>query len=164
MNLKFNLTNILLLTVGIFLLLLLFKKDNQIVKVSNPKTIINNIKGKENQVRDRETVIKYNEEDVQRLNESFYNLQLELAKFKRGRDTINIIHTQDHIIDTLIYRDQKKDTIINNLKLNVADLKYVSQSKDTLLAIAKVDLKKVKRQRNGLGVYALLMTAVAIIK
>jgi hypothetical protein len=155
---------VLLLILGVFLILLLFKNDNQIVHVSRPKVILNNIEDRQDSIRERETIIKYNEEDVARLNKSVSNLQLELAKFKRIKDTIQIIRTQDNLIDTLVYQGQEKDSIISDLKLNVADLKYVSNSKDTLLSIAKVDLKKVKRQRNILGLALIGVTTIAIIK
>lgn len=161
---KINFKVILQVLMVVLILLLVFRNPPQAIYPITEKKVVNNIKGKENTVRERETVIKYNEEDVERLNESVYNLQLELAKFKRGKDTVNIIHTQDNLIDTLFYQGQKKDSIIGDLKLNVADLKYINTSKDTLLVLSKADLKKVKRQRNILALTVLGITTIAIIK
>jgi hypothetical protein len=163
-KIKSNLTNILILGLSICIILLLFKKENQIVNVSNPKTIVKNINNKEKQITLRETKIKFDEKEIQELNESVYILQQQILNFKRGKDTLSIIHTQDTLIGVLYYQGQKKDTVIGDLKLSIADLKYISTSKDTLLAISKVKLKKVKRQRNILGLTTLGLGIIVIIK
>jgi hypothetical protein len=157
-------TQIALIALCLFIVFKPTSTNKVTIETSKPKTIIKNIKGKETEILKRETVIKFDEAEVDRLNGSILNLQEQLTMFKRGKDTIQIIHTQDKLIDSLVFQGQEKDTIIGNLKLNIKDLKYINNSKDTLLAIKDNKIKKIKRQRNLSFIANGLLATLLIIK
>lgn len=149
---------------GIILLFLLFRPDNQIIKTSKPKTIVNNIHQKEEHYREIEKSIIPDNAQIQRLNGTVADLMEQVLYLKEHRDTAMLIETQDTLIGTLYHQGQIKDTVISKQGLVIADLKYISSSKDTLLLIKDARIKKVVRQRNIFMIISGLMTGVAIIK
>lgn len=71
---------------------------------------------------------------------------------------------QDTMIHTLYKRDKEKDLIIASQDTIINAQRYIINSKDTIITLLKVDLKKVKRQRNGSLILNILLAAGITLK
>lgn len=88
----------------------------------------------------------------------------ELSKVKRQRDTVRIIQTQDSIIHVLLTQSNHKDSVISYQSAIIDSQGRIIASQDTLLTLSKIDLKKVKKQRNWSFVANGILTGLLIIK
>lgn len=143
---------------------LIFKKDQIINLAVSEKTIEHRIAGKETIIREKGKVIDNSKLIINELNHGLHNLQSQLDAVKNAKDTFNIVQIQDTMIHTLYKRDREKDLIITNQDTIINAQRYIINSKDTIITLLKVDLKKVKRQRNGSVILNTLLAAGIILK
>jgi hypothetical protein len=91
-------------------------------------------------------------------------LSVSLDSAKNSRDTVLIIQIQDTTISTL---KQSNDTLksIINLQVDIIEHKdSVISSKDQIIEVMAVDLKKKKRQRNVLGLVGVGLVGLLVVK
>jgi hypothetical protein len=91
-------------------------------------------------------------------------LSVSLDSAKNSRDTVLIIQIQDTTISTL---KQSNDTLksIINLQVDIIEHKdSIIFSKDQIIEIMGVDLKKKKRQRNVLGLVGVGLVGLLVVK
>lgn len=143
---------------------LIFKKEKIINLAVSEKTIEHRIAGKETIIREKGKVIDNSKLIINELNHGLHDLQFQLEAVKNARDTFNIVQIQDTMIHTLYKRDREKDLIIASQDTIINAQRYIINSKDTIITLLKVDLKKVKRQRNGSIILNILLAAGIILK
>jgi hypothetical protein len=162
---KYNILQLLqLLTLITCLCLLIFKKEKIINLTVSEKTIEHRIAGKETIIKEKGKVIDNSKLIINELNNGLSDLQIQLEAVKNARDTFNIVQIQDTMIHTLYKRDREKDLIIASQDTIINAQRYIINSKDTIITLLKVDLKKVKRQRNGSIILNILLSAGIILK
>lgn len=149
---------------GLLCIYLIFRPDNQIIKIGKPKTYINNIHNKEKETQTLEKSLVPDNAQIRRLNGTVAQLMEEVLYLKTHRDTAMLVETQDTLIGVLYHQGQIKDTVINKQEKIIDNLKYISNSKDTLMAIKDARIKKVIRQRNIFMISTGVLTGIAIIK
>lgn len=133
---------------GLLCIYLVFRPDNQIIKIGKPKTYIKNIHQKEKRIEHTERTLVPNLKQIDILNAQVDGLMDEVNRLRMLRDTVKLVPMQDTLIEAL-YKDNKiKDTVIGKYQLIVSDLKEISRNKDTLLAIKDNKIVKLRRQRN----------------
>jgi hypothetical protein len=143
---------------------MVFKKDIQVIKYPKQRTIINNIQGKERSIQTIERSLIPDNAEIKRLNGTVSDLMNEVLLLKNRRDTAMLVETQDTLITVLYTQGQIKDTVINKQERIISDLKYISNSKDTLIAIKDAKIKKAIRQRNIFMITTGILTGIAIVK
>jgi hypothetical protein len=156
-------------TIGLILLsFVIFKscqpKPQPIYSGSKPKVIEKRIE------KELQTVNFYSKEvtnikgiisEMDDLRSDLFN---ELSKVKRQRDTVRIIQTQDSIIHVLLTQSNHKDSVISYQNAIIDSQGRIISSQDTLLTLSKIDLKKVKKQRNWSFIANGILTGLLIIK
>lgn len=158
-------THIGLLTiVGTLALFLLFRKDTQIIKVPTKRVLEKRIE-KLQQLRPQYYIQNNTDKKlITNLDAQLKSLQEELGLLKLKRDTFQIISTQDDIINILSSQGRLKDSVIFRLEVLDSANQAVIANQDTLLRINKVDIKRVKRQRNIAVVTSALLGTLLILK
>lgn len=130
------------------------------------KTIETRVAGKETQIKTYLTKIGDEKKIINTLTLGLDALQLQLDSIRSIRDTVKIIQVQDTVIHEYkkLTGNLTKTVIIQDSV--ITSQRYVITSKDTLLSMNKVELKRIKRQRNTsilIGA-AILAGTIAIIK
>lgn len=147
----------------VLVLFLIFRKDNQIVKVPGKRTLERRIEHTKELIP---TYINANNSDKKEINAlglTVDELRESLEKAKKHRDTVIIIRTQDSLIYVLSTQGTVKDSLINRLE-KVVDLQdQTIKNQDTLIMVKDHDIRKVKRQRNIATGLAALLGGVLII-
>lgn len=147
----------------VFVLFLIFRKDNQIVKVPGKRTLERRIEHTKELIP---TYINANNSDKKEINAlglTVDELRESLEKAKKHRDTVIIIRTQDSLIYVLSTQGTVKDSLINRLEKVVGLQDQTIKNQDTLIMVKDHDIRKVKRQRNIATGLAALLGGVLII-
>lgn len=150
--------------IGVLAMFLIFRKDTQIINVPSKKVI-------ERRVEKLQTIrpqyyIQNNtdKKTISALGERLRSVQEQLGLLKLKRDTFQIIRTQDDVISILLSQGRLKDSVIFRLETLDTVNQSIIANQDTLLKINKVDLKRVKRQRNIAIVTSTLLGTLLILK
>lgn len=150
--------------IGVLAMFLIFRKDTQIINVPSKKVI-------ERRVEKLQTLrpqyyIQNNtdKKTISALGERLRSMQEQLGLLKLKRDTFQIIRTQDDVISILLSQGRLKDSVIFRLETLDTVNQSIIANQDTLLKINKVDLKRVKRQRNIAIVTSTLLGTLLILK
>lgn len=147
----------------VLVLFLIFRKDNQIVKVPGKRTLERRIEHTKELIP---TYINANNSDKKEINAlglTVDELRESLEKAKKHRDTVIIIRTQDSLIYVLSTQGTVKDSLINRLEKVVGLQDQTIKNQDTLIMVKDHDIRKVKRQRNIATGLAALLGGVLII-
>ena len=132
--------------------------------VSTQKTIEKRIEGKETIIKEKGKVIDNSKLIISQLNNGLFDLQAQLDAVRNSRDTFNIVQIQDTMIHTLYRRDKEKDIIIANQDTIITAQRYIINSKDTIISIKELDIKKLKKQRNWSLILNGILTGGLILK
>ena len=149
---------------AMIIILLYFRKDTQIVKVSSKETLNNRIEAEKQAINSYTTVISTDKAMIALFNSKIDSLSSEVARAKSVKDTVRIIREQDTLIGTLFAQGQVKDSVIVNQDRVITIYKSTVANQDTLLKIKDADLKRVKRQRNISLIVNGVLTTLLIIK
>lgn len=160
---KDNIITIVLIIVAIAFLKMC-EKDNYVFPVSNQKTIETRIKGKETIIRTHTIASDNGKKIINSLNGRVDELMVELNILKGIRDTFNIVPIQDTLIHVLYQQGRIKDGVIRNQDTIILAQRFIINSKDTIIALKDIDIKKIKRQRNWSFLANGLLTGLLIIK
>lgn len=147
----------------VLVLFLIFRKDNQIVKVPGKRTLERRIEHTKELIP---TYINANNSDKKEINAlglTVDELRESLEKAKKHRDTVIIVRTQDSLIYVLSTQGTVKDSLINRLEKVVGLQDQTIKNQDTLIMVKDHDIRKVKRQRNIATGLAALLGGVLII-
>jgi hypothetical protein len=161
---KENISIILTLCLGIMCFILLMREPKQVYPVSTQKTIEKRIEGKETIIKEKGKVIDNSKLIISELNNGLFDLQSQLNAVKNSRDTFNIVQIQDTMIHTLYRRDKEKDLIIASQDTIIQAQRYIINSKDTIISVLELDIKKIKRQRNWSFILNGILTGGLILK
>ncbi len=161
---KENISIILTLCLGIMCFILLMREPKQVYPVSTQKTIEKRIEGKETIIKEKGKVIDNSKLIISELNNGLFDLQSQLDAVKNARDTFNIVQIQDTMIHTLYRRDKEKDLIIASQDTIITAQRYIINSKDTIISVLELDIKKIKRQRNWSFILNAILTGGLILK
>jgi hypothetical protein len=154
----------LTLAVGVMLVFLLLKPEKQYFPVSKQKTIEHRIQGKETQIQTWTKVIGNEKNIINRITLLQKDFEAKLLEVKNARDTFQIVQYQDTLIHVLY---KKVDHLTNTVTLQDSVInaqRYIINSKDTIITVQKIDLKKIKRQRNWSLIGNGVLTGLLIIK
>jgi hypothetical protein len=138
----------LTLSLGVVVLLGIFQKEPQIIKVPGKKTLEKRIE------HTRELVPIYlrnnttDKKQIAILGNTIDELADELSIAKNRRDTVIILKTQDTLIASLFKQGVLKDSVISRLETVVSLQDQTIQNQDTLLKVRIAEVKRYKRQRN----------------
>jgi len=149
--------------VVIFMLIFGDSKD-QVFNITPEKVIETRIEGQETIIQTKEIHIIEESKIVDELRAEFDDLRADLEFLKTQRDTFQIIQIQDTIISVLDEENFHLRIIIGDQDSIIVAQRYIINSKDTIIAIGKHDLKRVKRQRNISIIGNLIGAAVIIFK
>lgn len=161
---KENISIILTLCLGVMCFILLQREPKHVYPVSTQKTIERRIEGKETIIKEKGKVIDNSKLIISQLNNGLFDLQAQLDAVKNSRDTFNIVQIQDTMIHTLYRRDKEKDIIIANQDTIITAQRYIINSKDTIISIKELDIKKLKKQRNWSLILNGILTGGLILK
>jgi len=161
---KENISIILTLCLGVMCFVLLMRDPKQVYPVSTQKTIEKRIEGKETIIKEKGKLIDNSKLIISELNTGLFDLQAQLDAVKNSRDTFNIVQIQDTMIHTLYKRDKEKDLIIANQDTIITAQRYIINSKDTIISIQALDIKKIKKQRNWSLILNGILTGGLILK
>jgi len=161
---KENISTIYTLCLGITCLVLLMREPKHVYPVSTQKTIEKRIEGKETIIKEKGKLIDNSKLIISELNTGLFDLQAQLDAVKNSRDTFNIVQIQDTMIHTLYKRDKEKDFIIANQDTIITAQRYIINSKDTIISIQALDIKKIKKQRNWSLILNGILTGGLILK
>ncbi len=161
---KENISIILTLCLGVMCFILLMREPKQVYPISTQKTIEKRIEGKETIIKEKGEVIDNSKLLISQLNDGLFDLQSQLAAVKNSRDTFNIVQIQDTMIHTLYRRDKEKDLIIASQDTIIQAQRYIINSKDTIISVLELDIKKIKRQRNWSFILNGILTGGLILK
>lgn len=155
----------LFINVGFILLVLflIFRKDNQIVKVPGKRTLEKRIEHTKELVP---VYLKANTSDkkqIQALGTTIEELSLSLEGAKARRDTVIIVKTQDSLIYVLSAQGTIKDSVITRLDKVVTLQGETIKNQDTLIMVKNNDIKRYKRQRNVTTAVAVLLGGLLIV-
>jgi len=156
----------LYLTIGIAVMciFLLLKPEKQYFPVSKQKTIERRIEGKETQIKTWTNTIGNEKNIINRITLLQKDFEAKLLEVKNARDTFKIIQYQDTLIHVLY---KKVDHLTNTVTLQdsvIIAQRYIINSKDTIITVQGIDLKKIKRQRNWSLLANGVLTGLLIIK
>jgi hypothetical protein len=140
------------------------REPKQVYPVSTQKTIEKRIQGKETIIKEKGKVIDNSKLIISELNNGLFDLQSQLDAVKNARDTFNIVQIQDTMIHTLYRRDKEKDLIIASQDTIITAQRYIINSKDTIISVLELDIKKIKRQRNWSFILNAILTGGLILK
>jgi hypothetical protein len=140
------------------------REPKQVYPVSTQKTIEKRIEGKETIIKEKGKVIDNSKLIISELNNGLFDLQSQLDAVKNARDTFNIVQIQDTMIHTLYRRDKEKDLIIASQDTIITAQRYIINSKDTIISVLELDIKKIKRQRNWSFILNAILTGGLILK
>ena len=124
---------------AIIIVLLYFRKDTQIVKVSSKETLNNRIEAEKQSINSYTTVISTDKAMIALFNSKIDSLSSEVARAKAVKDTVRIIKEQDTLIGTLFAQGQIKDSVIGNQDQVITIYKSTVANQDTLLKIKDVN-------------------------
>ena len=161
---KENISIILTLCLGVMCFILLMREPKQVYPVSTQKTIEKRIEGKETIIKEKGKIIDNSKLIISQLNNGLFDLQAQLDAVKNSRDTFNIVQIQDTMIHTLYRRDKEKDLIIASQDTIITAQRYIINSKDTIISVLELDIKKIKRQRNWSFILNAILTGGLILK
>lgn len=156
-----------ILLVGIIVLLIsLFNNIEPIKTIQRNienRTINKNIKGKERIIERHFEKIKDQKKDIDSLNFKLDILESLLQDVKNKKDTFKIVQIQDTLISVLYRKVEHKDSVIAYQDTIINAQRYIINSKDTIITNQKLDIKKLRRQRNiSFGANALLGTLLIL--
>jgi hypothetical protein len=140
------------------------REPKQVYPISTQKTIEKRIEGKETIIKEKGKLIDNSKLIISELNTGLFDLQAQLDAVKNSRDTFNIVQIQDTMIHTLYKRDKEKDFIIANQDTIITAQRYIINSKDTIISIQALDIKKIKKQRNWSLILNGILTGGLILK
>jgi hypothetical protein len=140
------------------------REPKHVYPVSTQKTIEKRIEGKETIIKEKGKLIDNSKLIISELNTGLFDLQAQLDAVKNSRDTFNIVQIQDTMIHTLYKRDKEKDFIIANQDTIITAQRYIINSKDTIISIQALDIKKIKKQRNWSLILNGILTGGLILK
>lgn len=168
---KSNIKNIVLVGMVLTLIIVLTKCSstgknitNTIIKAPSEKTINRNIYNEKQVIRTYEKEV-LNKKELSTLFESMRNdLMDSLHKTRERQDWNSVIRIQDSVIHIQGREIANLHGIIDLKDSIILAERYISNSKDTLLAIRDVDVKKFKRQRNWLALACVVEAGIIIIK
>jgi hypothetical protein len=140
------------------------REPKQVYPISTQKTIEKRIEGKETIIKEKGKLIDNSKLIISELNAGLFDLQAQLDAVKNSRDTFNIVQIQDTMIHTLYKRDKEKDFIIANQDTIITAQRYIINSKDTIISIQALDIKKIKKQRNWSLILNGILTGGLILK
>jgi hypothetical protein len=138
----------LTLSLGVVVLLGIFQKEPQIIKVPGKKTLEKRIEHTKELVP---VYLRNNTTDKKQiaiLGNTIDELADELSIAKNRRDTVIILKTQDTLIASLFKQGVLKDSVISRLETVVSLQDQTIQNQDTLLKVRIAEVKRYKRQRN----------------
>ena len=161
---KENISIILTLCLGVMCFILLMRDPRQVYPVSTQKTIERRIEGKETIIKEKGKVIDNSKFIISELNHGLFDLQQQLDAVKNSRDTFNIVQIQDTMIHTLYRRDKEKDLIIASQDTIIQAQRYIINSKDTIISVLELDIKKIKKQRNWSFILNGILAGTLILK
>ena len=159
-----NLSTMLQVCLIVMCLFLLMRKPTQVYPVTKQKTIERRIEGKETLIKEQGKVIDNSKSIIAELNNGLFDLQSQLDGVKNARDTFNIVQIQDTMIHVLYKRDKEKDVIIASQDTIIHAQRYIINSKDTIISVLELDIKKIKRQRNWSFILNGILTGGLILK
>lgn len=140
------------------------KTSGQDLSKREAKTVVRNINNKE-KVIEHYTKEVYNKAQVAKMLLDFkLGLMAELDRAKALRDTFQIVTLQDTIINHQESEIALRDATIRDQFHIINAQGEILEAKDTLIYDLKIDLKKVKRQRNLSLLGNLAQTAIIIFK
>jgi len=156
----------LILTIGIAVMgvFLLLKKEKQYYPVSTQKTIEHRVEGKETQIQSWTKTIGNEKNIIDKIALLQKDFEAKLLEVRNARDTFQIVQYQDTLIHVLY---KKVDHLTNTVTLQdsvITAQRYIINSKDTIITVQKIDLKKIKRQRNWSLLANGVLTGLLIIK
>lgn len=135
--------------IGAIILLLVFRSEPKpVFPISSVKTIEKRIAGKDTVINNYFTKIGNEKKIIDVISSQLEELRTELEQVKNRKDTFNIVRIQDTLIYTLTIENEHLRNVINYQDSVIVAQRYIINSKDTLIAIARNDGKKYKRQRN----------------
>lgn len=165
-----NVLNILLVG-GIMTVLglLIFQKPQQpIYPVSTRKVIEQRIEAKDTTINNYITQVIDEKKIVSALSKEINEVKQQLEEVKNQRDTFQIVQIQDTLISILSDENNRLYNIIDWQDSIIVAQRYIINSKDTLIAIARSDSQKYKRQRNrsiaGNAVQGIIIGGLLLIK
>lgn len=161
---RINLSTVLQVCLIVMCLFLLLRKPTQVYPVTKQKTIERRIEGKETLIKEQGKVIDNSKSIIAELNNGLFDLQSQLDGVKNARDTFNIVQIQDTMIHVLYKRDKEKDVIIASQDTIIHAQRYIINSKDTIISVLELDIKKIKRQRNWSFILNAILTGGLILK
>lgn len=154
----------LMVLLAFLLLKALIGKPTQVFPTTKYKDIVNRIHTKERQINNYSTVA-FNEKALAlRMERKFDSLRLQLDKVKRDRDTFQIVQIQDTIINILYTENNHlKNALVSQDSIILAQ-RYIIDAKDTIITTQKLDVRRLKRQRNISVLLNALLGGLLIIK
>lgn len=151
-----------LLLIGYFVV---FKKEQPPVYTISPvKEIETRIQGKETEIQTINTRVVQDKKTVESIQAQLDHLNLVLEEVKNQRDTFQIVQVQDTLIGKLSTQNNHLNQIVTSQDSIVSLQRGIIESQDTIIAIGKSDLKKVKRQRNISLLVNVIQTGIIILK
>jgi hypothetical protein len=155
----------LIINVGFILLVLflIFRKDNQIVKVPGKRTLEKRIEHTKELVPIYLKANNTDKKQIQALGTTIEELSLSLESAKSRRDTVIIVKTQDSLIYVLSAQSNIKDSVITRLEKVVTLQGETIKNQDTLIMVKNNDIKRYKRQRNVTTAVAVLLGGLLIV-
>lgn len=167
MELSAKYANVTIIAVVVLLVIsisLIFDQPKPIIQQPKTRIIERRIENKEANVVQLLNQVATDRNVINSINNQLKKLKWQLNAVKNSKDTPQIIRLQDIIIhsqDTTINRyevmDSRKDSII-------ADLQYISLSKDTIIDIKDQKISKKNKTIIGLTILSILQGAYLIMK
>jgi hypothetical protein len=163
LNLVKDILNPLLLVIILVYLYNLASKESENYTIHKPSKVIERIEQKETEIRTIQNRIDNSQNIVKNITDEINKLRGELDRVKSIKDTVQIIQIQDTLINTLTLKNNKLENISLSKDTIIVTQRYIINSKDTIIINQKIDIKKLKRQRNlSLLANAILGTLIII--
>lgn len=154
----------ILIALSVGVIVWLWNKPVEVVEVTSENVLRDSIFVYDTVIKQTERIIIQKESNNAELENRINYLTLLLDSAKQRGDTVKIIEIQDTTINTLKQSNDTlksiislKDTVIHNKDL-------IIESQDTIIVIKNSKIKKFKRQRNVLGVVAVVIGGIAVFK
>lgn len=148
MKLQQGLLVVLILEVCTMLAVQLWINTHPKATAGSIKTIEHRIEGKETVIENVIPKIINQKEVINMLVDLRSSLEEQLDQVKNRKDTFQIIQIQDTLISVLKNENYRLNEVVVLQDSVIQAQRFIINSKDTIIAIAKADLKRIKKQRN----------------
>ncbi|HRO76505.1 MAG TPA: hypothetical protein PLP27_10200 [Crocinitomicaceae bacterium] len=149
---------------SIILLLVFRKEPKPVYPVTPVHTIEKRIESKEADIHQHFTQINLDKKIIDIISKEIVGLRKQLDSVKAMKDTLLIVQIQDTLINVLTLENKHLRNVITNQDSIIVAQRYIINSKDTIIAVANHELKKVKRQRNWSLAANGVLTGLLILK